>query len=118
MPAPARKTPSRKTATKAATAARREAKASTEKTPTLHVPFRGETFDVTLDRFALQKVFFRQQALAQFQRAEDMCGVLFDILGPVDSARWINCAKPGDDLFENADEFMKAMNKAGNDPNS
>ncbi len=121
MTAPARKTAAKKTSarkTSAAVAARREVRGEKGKTATIKVPFRGETFEFALDKIANDKVFARQQVLAKFGGGEKLCDLLFEILGPVDSVRWIELMKPGDLLADVAVELMTAINKAGNVPNS
>lgn len=121
MTAPARKSAAKKAparkSTSAAVAARREVRGEKNKPVIIDVPFRGETFKIPLDRIGNGKVFLRQKAVEHFAGPDQICALLFDVLGPADSARWIALMEPGDEIFGQAGQFFSAMNKATNVPN-
>lgn len=118
MPAPARKavvvprTAPAKKAT-AAVRARREVRAEKNVVAPIVVPYRGEKFEIPLDR--LGGFYMRGQFLARFGvDGEQMSTMLFDLLGKTDSARLLNLIRPGDALLTVLSEFTAALNKAGN----
>lgn len=117
MPAQPRKTTARKPT--AAVAARRQVRAENGKPAPLEVPFRGEKFEITLDHLGSARFYMRQKYLEQFGvNADGVVNMLFELLGKADSARFIALCGPGDTIFDAAAEFMTAVNKAGNVPNS
>lgn len=116
MPAQPRNAPAKKTA-RAAVAARREVRGEKKPPATLAIAFRGEKFDVPVDR--LGAAFMQGQYMAEFGvSGERISKMLFRLLGPQDSARFVDSIGPGDNIVVVADEFLQALNKAGNVPNS
>lgn len=112
-----RKTTARKPS--AAVAARREVRAEKGTPATLQVKFRGESFDIPTDRLGSSRVYMRQKFLEQFGATNDaVSALLFELLGQADSGRFINLCGPDDTLGGSAAEFIAALNKAGNTPNS
>lgn len=121
MPAPARKAAPRKAPAKkitASVAARREVRTQKATAPPTKVPFRGVTFEVSLDKLGVERVYMRQKAFEHFGTSDELVALLFDVLGARNSSQFIERLEPGDTLLEVAGEFFKALNKAGNDPNS
>jgi hypothetical protein len=116
MPAATRKPAQKATA---AVRARREVRAEKNPVPPVEVTFRGETFTIPRDRLGSSRVFLRQKHMEQFGVTSDgLSAVLFEILGQRDSARFIDLCGPDDALLEVSNEFMAALNKAVNVPNS
>lgn len=118
MPAPARKTPAKKPAKKATAAVRARREVRAEKAmPVLSVAFRGEKFDIPLDR--LGAFYMRGQYMAEFGYSdEQLSKMLFRLLGKVDSARFLDLIHEGDGFLTVSGEFAQALNKAANVPNS
>jgi len=119
MPAQPRKATPRK-APAAAVSARREVRAEKGKTASVAVKFRGETFDIARDRLGSARIFLLQRKLGKpgFGTIADEVEILFELLGQVDSARFINLVQPGDQIEACYLEFVQALNKAANVPNS
>lgn len=116
MPAPARKASPRKIAP--ATAARREVKAEGGESSIIKVPYRGDTFEITRDHLGSWKVWSLNRLHNQQKMVETLNDLVFAILGRTDAARFIALAKPGDDFESSCNEFLTALNKASNVPNS
>lgn len=115
MPAPARKPAAKKAP--GAVAARREVRREKRPAATITVPFRGTRFDIPVDR--LGAYYMRGAYMVEYGvTAEQVVKSLFRILGQVDSARFLDLMTEGDTIFEVAGEFTRALNKAGNVPNS
>lgn len=121
MPAQPRKSAQPRKAAKKATAAvraRREVRNEGGKVPPLSVKFRGETFEIPRDRLGSARVLLRIQHFRQELTVATSSKLLFDLLGSADSARFIDTCEIGDGLGAVAIEFLDALNKAGNVPNS
>lgn len=116
MPAQPRKAPAKKAT--AAVAARREVRAEKGKPKPLAVKFRGESFEIPIDRLGSARVYMRQKLLQSTPTAEHQVDLLFEILGGDQSARFIDSCGPGDTIFTVAREFFDAIKKAANVPNS
>lgn len=115
MPAPARKTPAKKAS--AAVAARREVRGEKKPPAKITVTFRGEKFDIPVDRIAA--FFMRGQYIIEFGFSpEQVSKMLFRLLGQKDSARFLDTIREGDTLDGVGAEFYRALNKAANVPNS
>lgn len=101
----------------AAVAARREVRAEKTGAKPLAVTFRGQTFDIPVDR--LGAYFMRGQYMAEFGvDAEQISKSMFRLLGQRDSARFLDLMVEGDGIYDVVVEFSKALNKAANVPNS
>lgn len=121
MPQPARKPAATKPAAKkntAAVRARREVRAEKNKPAPLTVTFRGGAFDIPVDRLGSARVWLRLQHLQKYPSEQAAIGVLFELLGPLDSARFIDLCQPGDGIAAVFNEFMATINKGANVPNS
>lgn len=118
MPAQPRKATPRKAS--AAVAARREVRGEKNKpTATIAVKFRGAEFTLPVDRMGSSRVYMRQKYMQQFGATnEAVAGLLFELLGRVDSARFIELCGENDTIGAAATEFFAALNKASNVPNS
>lgn len=100
----------------ASVAARREARNGKKPEP-LVVEFRGEKFEIPLDR--LGAFFMRGQYVANFGADdEQLSKLLFGLLGKTESARLLDLVGDGDYLLGVTNEFAVALNKAANVPNS
>lgn len=118
MPTQTRK-PAQKQAAAAAVRARREVRAEKVEVAPLEVPFRGQTFTIPRDRLGSARVFMRQKFIDQFGATGDaVSALLFELLGKEDSARFIDLCGPGDTVSGPVTEFIAALNKAANVPNS
>lgn len=117
MPTPARKTPAKKTT--AAVRGRREVRGENNAPTSYSIKVRGETFEVSRDRFGSSRVFMRIKLLERYNDLENSVKLLFDILGQKDSGRFVDIAsESGADLYQLSSEFFAALNKASNVPNS
>jgi hypothetical protein len=116
MSQPAKKAPAKKAT--AAVRARREVRAEKNQPAPLKVPFRGTTFEIPRDRLGSARVLMRLQQLRRYPTVQAEVDVLFELLGQVDSARFIDLCGDGDDIETVYNEFMAAASKASNVPNS
>lgn len=116
MPTATKKPPAKKAT--AAVAARREVRREKNTPKPLTVEFRGQKFDIPMDRVGA--FVMRGQYIAAFDddSQEQAMKLLFGVLGKVDSARFLDLLRPGDVPSVVVGEFVRAFNKAANVPNS
>jgi len=105
MPAPARKAPTKKPPTPAQAAVAEALKEG------ITVEFRGQQFFIPDE--------IRSSArLAIAEAAGDVPAIIYEVLGPEDSRRWISLCERGESLSDVSAEFFAAAAEASGSGNS